>query len=78
MTLIVVGLVFGLVLPQLVSFLRAKLLAIGAMVAMTTAALVCSMRNPGLALKLAIVTYLLVTLLVSIPFLRWPQRPIRA
>ncbi|MFN9645665.1 MAG: bile acid:sodium symporter family protein [Cyanobacteriota bacterium] len=110
MTLIVVGLVFGLVLPQLVSFLRANLLAIGAMVAMTTAALgigyglgggepqgrltmalVTSMRNPGLALllavthgsdvlglRLAIVTYLLVTLLVSIPFLRWAQRPIRA
>ncbi|MFN7678935.1 MAG: transporter, partial [Cyanobacteriota bacterium] len=49
-----------------------------------TTALVTSMRNPGLALlfavthgqhiqgvKLAIVTYLLVTILTSIPFLRW-------
>lgn len=53
-----------------------------------TTALVTSMRNPGLALlfavshgqgilglKLAIVTYLLVTILVSIPFLRWAQGP---
>lgn len=53
-----------------------------------TTALVTSMRNPGLALlfavshgrdipglKLAIVTYLLVTILASIPFLRWANRP---
>jgi hypothetical protein len=53
-------------------------------------ALVTSMRNPGLALlfavthgsgvtglKLAIVTYLLVTILASIPFLRWAQHPIQ-
>ena len=52
----------------------------------TTTALVTSMRNPGLALlfaiahgreiagvKLAIVTYLLVTILASIPFLRWSK-----
>ena len=52
-----------------------------------TTALVTSMRNPGLALlfavshgpdvpgvKLAIVTYLLVTILASIPFLRWASR----
>jgi BASS family bile acid:Na+ symporter len=51
-----------------------------------TTALVTSMRNPGLALlfavshgegiaglKLAIVTYLLVTILASIPFLRWAK-----
>lgn len=50
----------------------------------TTTALVTSMRNPGLALlfaithgrelpevKLAILTYLLVTILASLPFLRW-------
>jgi predicted Na+-dependent transporter len=54
----------------------------------TTVALVTSMRNPGLALlfaglyapkdgglKLAIVAYLLMTVLVSVPFLRWQQRP---
>jgi predicted Na+-dependent transporter len=107
MTLIVLGVVLALVLPQLVSFLQANVLAIGAMGAMTAAALgigyglgggvrqerltmalVTSMRNPGLALlfavthgtgvpglKLAIVTYLLVTILVSIPFLRWAQSP---
>ena len=52
----------------------------------TTTALVTSMRNPGLALlfaithgkelvgvKLAILTYLLVTILGSIPFLRWSR-----
>lgn len=52
----------------------------------TTTALVTSMRNPGLALlfaitygkditgvKLAIITYLLVTILASIPFLRWSR-----
>jgi len=52
-----------------------------------TTALVTSMRNPGLALlfaashgtdvpgvKLAIVTYLLVTIVASIPFLRWAGR----
>jgi predicted Na+-dependent transporter len=51
-----------------------------------TVALVTSMRNPGLALlfattygagmdglKLAILAYLLVTVLVSLPFLRWQQ-----
>jgi predicted Na+-dependent transporter len=50
----------------------------------TTVALVTSMRNPGLALlfasshgagmpglKLAVLAYLLVTVLLSIPFLRW-------
>ena len=50
----------------------------------TTTALVTSMRNPGLALllaithgpdiagvKVAIISYLLVTILASIPFLRW-------
>ncbi|MFM9087105.1 MAG: transporter, partial [Cyanobium sp.] len=53
----------------------------------TTTALVTSMRNPGLALlfaitygkeilgvKLAIVTYLLVRILCSMPFLRWSRR----
>lgn len=107
MTLIVTGMVVALVLPQLLAFLRTNVLAIGAMVGMTAAALgigyslggrrrnerltmalVTSMRNPGLALlfavthgtgvpglKLAIVTYLLVTILVSIPFLRWAQSP---
>lgn len=52
-----------------------------------TTALVTSMRNPGLALlfavthgpempevKLAIVAYLLVTILVSIPFLHWASK----
>lgn len=52
-----------------------------------TTALVTSMRNPGLAmlfaisygqniawLKWAIVSYLLVTILASIPFLRWAQK----
>ena len=52
-----------------------------------TTALVISMRNPGLAMlialshgreikgvKLAIVSYLLVTILTSIPFLRWSRR----
>jgi predicted Na+-dependent transporter len=52
----------------------------------TTTALVTSMRNPGLALlfaithgrdiagvKLAIASYLLVTILASIPFLRWSK-----
>jgi BASS family bile acid:Na+ symporter len=51
-----------------------------------TTALVTSMRNPGLALlfaitfgkglpgvKLAIVSYLLITILASIPFLRWSK-----
>ena len=60
------------------------LLAGGAEEQRTTAALVTSMRNPGLALlfagiysptmdglKLAILTYLLVTVLVQIPFVRW-------
>jgi len=55
-----------------------------------TTALVTSMRNPGLALlfavshgrdilglKLAIVTYLLVTILASIPFLGWANRSAR-
>lgn len=54
----------------------------------TTLALVTSMRNPGLALlfanlyapaeqsmKLTIVVYLLLTILLSVPFLRWQQRP---
>ncbi|MGB5135760.1 MAG: bile acid:sodium symporter [Prochlorococcaceae cyanobacterium] len=53
----------------------------------TTAALVTSMRNPGLALlfagiygpsieglKLAILVYLLVTVVVHIPFLRWRRQ----
>ena len=53
----------------------------------TTAALVVSMRNPGLALllaatfssgvagtKLAILSYVLITVLVSVPFLRWRRR----
>ncbi len=52
----------------------------------TTVALVTSMRNPGLALlfastygagmpglKLAVLAYLLVTVLFSIPFLRWQK-----
>ena len=52
----------------------------------TTTALVTSMRNPGLALlfaithgkdvvgiKMAIVSYLLVTILASVPFLRWSK-----
>jgi bile acid:Na+ symporter, BASS family len=52
----------------------------------TTVALVTSMRNPGLALlfattygtgmpglKLAVLAYLLVTVLLSIPFLRWQK-----
>jgi predicted Na+-dependent transporter len=52
----------------------------------TTVALVMSMRNPGLALlfatnygtgmpglKLAVLAYLLVTVLLSIPFLRWQK-----
>lgn len=52
----------------------------------TTTALVTSMRNPGLALlfaithgrevygvKMAIITYLIVTILASIPFLRWSK-----
>jgi BASS family bile acid:Na+ symporter len=52
-----------------------------------TTALVTSMRNPGLAMlfavthgaaiegvKVAIVTYVLVTILASIPFLRWARR----
>ncbi|MCT0213342.1 MULTISPECIES: bile acid:sodium symporter [unclassified Synechococcus] len=53
----------------------------------TTVALVTSMRNPGLALlfastyggssmpglKLAVLAYLLVTVLVSIPFLKWQK-----
>ena len=106
-TLVVVGLILCLVLPQLLTFARVNALAIAAMVMMTaaalgigyglggggggetrlTTALVTSMRNPGLALlfavshgpdvpgvKLAIVTYLLVTILASIPFLRWASR----
>jgi predicted Na+-dependent transporter len=53
----------------------------------TTAALVTSMRNPGLALlfagiygpnveglRIAILAYLLVTLVVHLPFLRWRQQ----
>ncbi len=53
----------------------------------TTLALVTSMRNPGLALlfattygagmpglKLAVLSYLLVTVLLSIPFLRWQRQ----
>jgi predicted Na+-dependent transporter len=53
----------------------------------TTLALVTSMRNPGLALlfaatygadipglKLAVLAYLLITVLISIPFLRWQRR----
>lgn len=53
----------------------------------TTVALVTSMRNPGLALllattygaglpglKLAVLCYLLVTVLLSVPFLRWQRR----
>ena len=56
----------------------------------TTTALVTSMRNPGLALlfaithgqgipgiKLAIVTYLLVTILGSLPFLKWSKGGVR-
>lgn len=52
----------------------------------TTTALVVSMRNPGLALllvqqfapeqqelKLAVVAYVLITVLTTIPFLRWRQ-----
>jgi BASS family bile acid:Na+ symporter len=52
----------------------------------TTTALVTSMRNPGLALlfasiyapqlptvKLAVLVYLLVTVILSIPFLRWQK-----
>jgi predicted Na+-dependent transporter len=52
----------------------------------TTSALVVSMRNPGLALllvqqfapeqqelKLAVVAYVLITVLTTIPFLRWRQ-----
>ncbi len=108
-TLIVVGIILVMVLPQLSAFLKANPLAIPAMGAMTaaalaigyglggadrnerlTTALVTSMRNPGLALlfavshgrtipglKLAIVTYLLVTILASIPFLHWANRPAR-
>jgi predicted Na+-dependent transporter len=50
----------------------------------TTTALVTSMRNPGLALlfaatyapevpgvKIAILAYLLLTVILSVPFLRW-------
>jgi predicted Na+-dependent transporter len=53
----------------------------------TTLALVTSMRNPGLALlfattygaglpglKLAVLSYLLVTVLLSVPFLRWQRQ----
>jgi bile acid:Na+ symporter, BASS family len=53
----------------------------------TTLALVTSMRNPGLALlfattygagfpglKLAVLAYLLITVLLSIPFLRWQRQ----
>lgn len=53
----------------------------------TTVALVTSMRNPGLALllatthapsqpgvKIAVLAYLLVTVLLSLPVLRWQQR----
>jgi predicted Na+-dependent transporter len=55
-----------------------------------TVALVTSMRNPGLALlfattygagmpglKLAVLAYLLVTVLLSIPFLRWRRAQLR-
>lgn len=101
--LAVVGLILFKVFPQLLTFLNGNLVALGAMVVMTaaalaigyglggkgaqertTTALVTSMRNPGLALlfavthgrdvpgvKLAIITYLLTTILASIPFLRW-------
>lgn len=54
----------------------------------TTLSLVTSMRNPGLALlfanlyaptepsiKLTIVVYLLLTILLSVPYLRWQKRP---
>lgn len=57
----------------------------------TTTGLVTSMRNPGLALllasihargdqgiQLAIIVYLLMTILLSIPFLRWQNRPLPA
>lgn len=103
--LAVVGLILFNVLPKLLSFIGADLVALAAMIAMTiaalaigygmggdhpqerlTTALVTSMRNPGLALllaithghdvpgvKLAIVSYLVVTLLASIPFLRWSK-----
>ncbi|MFM7677029.1 MAG: transporter [Synechococcus sp.] len=53
----------------------------------TTVALVTSMRNPGLALlfaathaagqpgvKIAVLAYLLVTVVLSLPFLRWQKR----
>ena len=53
----------------------------------TTLALVTSMRNPGLALlfattygadipglKLVVLAYLLITVLISIPFLRWQRQ----
>lgn len=55
----------------------------------TTVALVMSMRNPGLALlfattygagmpglKLAVLAYLLITVLLSVPFLRWRRAPL--
>lgn len=55
-----------------------------------TVSLVTSMRNPGLALlfaaihapdvpkvKIAVLSYLLVTVLLSIPFLRWQNRRLR-
>ena len=105
-TLAVVGVVLFMVFPKLLSFFKANLGGLAAMVLMTaialgigsllgqggtpeertTTALVTSMRNPGLALliaithgkevpgvRLAIVTYLLVTILASIPFLRWSR-----
>jgi predicted Na+-dependent transporter len=55
-----------------------------------TVSLVTSMRNPGLALlfaaihapdvpkvKIAVLAYLLLTVLLSIPFLRWQSRRLR-
>jgi BASS family bile acid:Na+ symporter len=105
-TLAVVGVILLMVFPKLLSFFKANLGGLAAMVLMTaialgigsllgqggtpeertTTALVTSMRNPGLALliaithgkevpgvRLAIVTYLLVTILASIPFLRWSR-----
>ncbi len=57
----------------------------------TTVALVTSMRNPGLALlfatthapelpavKIAVLAYLLVTVVLSLPFLRWQQQEAKA
>ena len=106
-TLLVVGLILFLLMPELLSFFVTNPWAIPSMALMTaaalgigyglggprreerlTAALVTSMRNPGLALlfavthgpgvpgvKVAILAYLLITILASIPFLRWAQTP---